>query len=286
MTESMAETPEQRHLADRVAKKKNTDIVLYNGEISRPDDQEFIEACVNRSKRMNVTLILVTNGGDPDAAYRISRCLQSNYHKFSLLVSGPCKSAGTLVAVGANELIISEYGELGPLDIQMQKKDELIGTQSGLVVLDALEFLRKESSELFDHIWLKLHGNSDGVITFTTAADLSARITSELIGKLYKQIDPLAIGEAERAMNIARKYGDDLRMFGRNIIKEQLERLISDYPSHGYVIDFEEADFLFENVRRPTGRERKLLDALRTETYKLKEGKATLIFLGSEVNES
>ena len=286
MTESMVVVnPQQRHLADRAAKKKNTDIILYNGEISRPEDQKFIEACVNRLRRVNVTLILVTSGGDPDAAYRIARCLQSNYSRFSLLVCGPCKSAGTLVAVGANELIISDHGELGPLDIQMRKKDELIGMQSGLVVLDALEFLRRESSEVFDHIWLRLHGNSDGAITFTTAADLSARITSELIGKLYSQIDPLVIGEAERAINIARTYGDDLRMFGRNMIKSQLERLISRYPSHGYVIDFEEAEFLFENVRRPTKRERKLINALGTKAYQPKEGEAALSFLNSEVSE-
>ncbi len=52
---------------------------------------------------------MVTEGGDADPAYRIARCLQDHYDRFSLFVSGYCKSAGTLVALGAHELQMKAY---------------------------------------------------------------------------------------------------------------------------------------------------------------------------------
>lgn len=67
------------------------------------------------------------------------------YERFTLFVSGLCKSAGTLVAVGAHELIMSDYGELGPLDVQMPKQDAVWEMQSGLTVMSTLNTL----TELF-----------------------------------------------------------------------------------------------------------------------------------------
>ena len=34
-----------------------------------------------------------------------------------------CKSAGTLLALGADEIIMSNLSELGPLDIQLPDRD-------------------------------------------------------------------------------------------------------------------------------------------------------------------
>ena len=255
------------HLANHVADKQNADIILYNGPLERPMDRDFIEACLTRKRRKNVILILVSGGGNLDAAYRIARCLQSNYDEFSLLVSGYCKSAGTLVAVGASELIISSHGELGPLDVQIRKKDELLNRQSGLVVEAALEKLRDESFEIFKRISLDLHAESDGAITLSTASDIGVKLASELVGRLYNQIDPLAIGEHARSNRIAIRYGVDLNYFGKNTPRPAVERLVSDYPSHGYVIDFEEAETLFHRVRRPTVEEQELIDALGDRGY-------------------
>ncbi|WP_250910091.1 SDH family Clp fold serine proteinase [Escherichia coli] len=64
---------------------------------------------------------VATYGGDPSAGYRIGRALQHNYEHITVLVVGPCKSAGTLMAVAAHKLVIGDMGELGPLDIQLKK---------------------------------------------------------------------------------------------------------------------------------------------------------------------
>lgn len=117
-----SEIPTIEEIATLVAEETDADVIHYNGLIDRPIDKELIDNCISRRKRTNALVILVTFGGDPNVAYRIARCLQNNYRRFSLYVSGCCKSAGTLIALGAHELVVSDHGELGPLDVQLSKK--------------------------------------------------------------------------------------------------------------------------------------------------------------------
>ena len=107
-------------------------------------------------------------GGDADPAYRIARCLQTKYERFLFYVSGYCKSAGTLVAIRAHQLIVSDHGELGPLDVQMSKKDELWETQSGLTVMDTLTMLQDNAFRAFETFFLTLMRNSGGAVTLRT----------------------------------------------------------------------------------------------------------------------
>ena len=108
------------------------DVFLYNGDLSHGTDLKFINCLAENKKHDEAILILVTFGGSPDAAYKIGRYFQHKYDEFKVFVPGFCKSAGTLLAIAANELIFSPYGELGPLDIQMPKIDNISGLESGL----------------------------------------------------------------------------------------------------------------------------------------------------------
>jgi len=99
--------------------------MLFNATMERGADRRFIKQCGKRKGRDNVLCIVVTNDGDADTAYRAARCLQSRYERVTVLVSGMCKSAGTLLALGAHDLVFSQYGELGPLDVQLMKADDL-----------------------------------------------------------------------------------------------------------------------------------------------------------------
>lgn len=249
-------------VADVVAEQLDADVILYNGPIERPIDERIIGECIARNKRNNVLLILVTSGGDADPAYRIARCLQSKYKNFTLYVTGFCKSAGTLIAVGAHELIVSDHGELGPLDVQMSKKDALWEMQSGLTVMDTLAALQDNAFAAFEQFFLDIQRRSQGSITLRTAAQIATEMTTGVFSRLYGQIDPLHIGEAGRAMSIAGHYGKRLLTEGQNIHPEALEIIMSAYPSHGFVIDRREAEFLFGNVREPTPHERILAELL------------------------
>lgn len=271
-------------VADAVSENLDADVVLYNGEIRRHQDKEFIEACSRRNKRTNVILILVTGGGNPDAAYRIARFLQKNYENFYLYVSGYCKSAGTLVATGAHEIIMSDQGELGPLDVQMIKKDELWERQSGLTVTDTLMTLQNSALHTFETIFLTLKAKSEGTITLMTATQIATEMTTKLFAPIYGQVDPLHVGEVGRAMSIATEYGKRLLEEGQNIQEDDLGLLISSYPSHSFVIDLEEAKELFNNIRHPNESEEKLRTMLgeRARWPQWGEDSIPFIFLSSE----
>ena len=258
----MPETQSLEQIANLLADELDADIVHFNGPIQRPTDQHFIDDCTAQRRRRNVLLMLVTMGGDPDSAYRIARCLQTQYERFFLYVSGFCKSAGTLVALGAHELIMSDHGELGPLDVQLFKKDEIWETQSGLTVMYTLSALKGKALEAFDEFFLHTKGKFGSTITLRTASQIATEMTSGLFTPIYRQIDPLYVGEAAMAMLIAGRYGKRLLSEGRNIEESKLSQMMMGYPSHGYVIDRNEASELFCTVLEPTSAGKRLEERL------------------------
>jgi len=281
----MAISPKIKQAVDRIVAATDSDVLLYNAPIERPQDSQLISRCCKRRRRRNLLLVLVTEGGDPDVAYRIARCLQDHYEKFTCFVSGYCKSAGSLLVLGANEVAFSEHGEIGPLDIQMVKKDELWESESGLTVMTALSALHEKALLAFEHFFVAVTSRSGGRITVFTGSEIAAKITDGLYAPITEQIDPLHLGEAFRAMAIAKEYGRRLMRKSRNLTAEGLERLISEYPSHSFVIDRAEAATIFRNVRECTPDERSLMEAME-ETAQLPSERPLIQYLSDEPTET
>lgn len=252
---------EIRHAATELAEAQDADVFFYNGDIDPRWEAEFVKLGKDHPRRTNVVLALCTRGGVPDAAYRMARFLQQNYKKFSLLVCGKCKSSGTLIAVGAHELIMTDGAELGPLDIQLGKKDELWENDSGLTVLSAITELESKAYDLFEGGFVKLKLRTEGRMTTRTATAIATELAIGMITPIVSQIDPMHVGEVSRAMKVAKEYGERLSKGGKNLEDDTLEKLINGYPSHGFVIDREEAKELFKNVRRPNEKEYGLIGA-------------------------
>jgi hypothetical protein len=201
-------------LADKIAQQLDADLLLYNAPIERHLDQRIIELCNERRRRKNVALFLITAGGDADAAYRIATCLQNKYKQFMLFVPGYCKSAGTLIALGAHQVIVSDQGENGPLDVQMQRKDELVGSESGLTSTTALKTLNEQAFLAFEYFLIRITQGAGPVISTKTITDIAVKMTCGTFSHIYQQIDPMHVAEAERALQVARAYG--YRLAGRS----------------------------------------------------------------------
>ena len=208
-------------------------------------------------------LVLVTPGGDPDAAYKIGRSLQAKYTRISVFIPGWCKSAGTLIAISAHELFVGDHGELGPLDIQLAKADEILEMGSGLAVDAAMKTLEATASKMFLNILLSIRRDTQGMITTRTASDIASAMVSKLLEPIYRQIDPMKIGENSRAMNITRSYGNRLAEAAGSLkTARSLDYLVAAYPDHGFVIDKKEAAGLFTKVNSPSAEMEKLAEAL------------------------
>lgn len=249
----MADWGQIEKCADHYAESKDADVILLSGETERPLDHHFILTCTKRKRRQNVLLVLVTPGGNAHAAYRIARCLQRNWSKVVVFVPGWCKSAGTLLAIGAHELVMGDAGEFGPIDVQRPKQDELWASSSGLTEDAAIGSLEEASIKMFEHLVFEIKKISRGTVSFGVAAEVASSFTGALLGNVFAQIDPLKIGENSRAMNIAKDYGLRLGRISQNLsdASGSLETLVSSYSSHGFCIDREEARELFRNVTSP-----------------------------------
>lgn len=256
------------NLIDEVSHAMDADILIYMGKIKRPYDDKIINDCRTKKSRKNILLILMTMGGELDAAYRITRCLQEAYQTFSsndfkeskkigdLIVYVPsyCKSAGTLICLGADKIIMSGNGELGPIDTQFEEKREIGVLTSGLTPIQAMDFLIKRSSISFDQHFSSLMKGWG----FSTqmAADVAAKLTIGILTPIAEQIDPIRLAEVERLLRISEEYGERLKT--ANLKDNVLDYLIRGYPEHGFVIDRNEARYIFNCVDKPNDSLRKI----------------------------
>lgn len=230
-----------------ISDKNDADIFIFNAGINFKNADRLILTIKSiENKKPNCVLILTTSGGDADAAYRMIRHIHRNYKKLIFYVIGYCKSAGTLMAMGADELIMSDFGELGPLDVQMSKDDELVNT-SGLSYLQSLLFLKKQAFDFFEEFFIQLKEHSGYTITTKTASEISATLSVGLLSPISQQLDPLKLGEVQRAISIALQYGHRICRLNKSAI----DTFISKYPTHSFVIDYEELKEVMklDNVR-------------------------------------
>ena len=216
------------------------DVVIYSGEINSRGYDAVCNVLQNK-KSESALLVLATPGGNPHSGFRIARALQHTYGKFDALVPRYCKSAGTLILTGAASLFLDDRSELGPLDVQIKKGDELLGRNSGLDIFQAVNYLQAQTLLAFKQYLLDLtkeHGLSTKV-----ASDIAVNLTSNLFSPVSAQIDPIKLAA----------YGSRLNEKSNNLREGGMTKLVSGYPSHGFVIDRKEAKSIFINVSAPTG---------------------------------
>ena len=239
-------------------KDDDRDLYFYSGEItpSAVNSAFFVllQAKTER-KREKASLVLTTPGGDAHHAYRLARIFQDLYQEnFRIVVEGPCKSAGTLVAIGASELAMSLFGELGPLDVQISKTDEIGPRTSGLDTLGALGVLETDTFNAFEKFMVAIVNRSGFAVSTKTACEISVQLVTGLFAPIASQINPHRLSEVDRMMDIAREYA---RRLGIPNLKDTdaLERLLNGYPTHGFIIDRKEAQEIFTTVLSPTDAE-------------------------------
>jgi ClpP class serine protease len=92
-------------------------------------------------------LLIVSDGGDPTVAWRAVTLLRERVKKLAVLIPQAAYSAATLLALGADEIVMHPNGNLGPVDPQLsvKKQGETEGGHFGFEDMTGfLEFARKE----------------------------------------------------------------------------------------------------------------------------------------------
>jgi|SRR5579862_3536964 len=191
-------------------------LFLYNEQSSISEttsNKLYAEASSEfRDRAKPVFLLLHSKGGNPVPAYLISRYLKtSSPHGFVAVVPRKAKSAGTLIALGANQIHMGMMSELGPVDPQFRNLPALgLGT--------ALEYVAGVSER------------------HPGAADMLASF-------LEKTLSIQHLGLYERVSESATHYAQKL-LTRDGLSKESAEKvshqLVYGYKDHSFAIDCDE----------------------------------------------
>lgn len=256
-----------RELAAQLRTYRQRPCLLFVSRHLIHADVATVRAALEEETGEHLDVIVASPGGDVEAAYLVARELRRRFERLTIFVPFRAKSAATLLCLAADELVLGSLGELGPLDQQYdekQKADSPLST-SRLVLFKALQQLQHGAAEMYDDLVGRISSKS-GMRLFD-ACSKAAELTTGLYGPLFAQLDPTHLAESARGLEIGGEYAERLlKRYRAAFWAEQgpklLDRLVHAYPTHGFIIDREEAVQLGLPTRIPDAQEAALLDQL------------------------
>jgi len=84
------------------------------------NDYQIIHELLRQLDQPRIDLYLETPGGSGEAAEEIVNFLHGRFETVDFLIAGEAKSAGTLMALSADEIYMTDSGSLGPIDAQVR----------------------------------------------------------------------------------------------------------------------------------------------------------------------
>ena len=187
--------------------------------IDHDDTMPFVDLLHNAPLDQDLDLLLHTTGGSVDAAEKLMGMMRNHVATATLRIVVPdfAKSAGTLMVLGADSVVMSDMSELGPIDPQTRLFDRWQSVQN---YLDAYQ----------------AHAN-------VLKADPDNVASGIMLGKL----DPATVRLCEVAKNRARQAAEGLLRRGMFRDGGNWSQTVSElldttrWQSHGQMISWEDA---------------------------------------------
>ena len=191
----------------------------------------------------NVALLIDSPGGQARAAYEIASLLRQHCGGFVAVVPRRAKSAATLISLGADGIILGEYGELGPLDVQIMdvEREEWI---SGLDEVQSLERLHAFTMAAFDQTMFMLASRTR--MKAGTLIPHVTKLVTQMVQPMFGNVDVVRYTQMSRRLKVGEEYARRLLMnrFSESIANNIARKLVEIYPEHGFIIDHGEAERL------------------------------------------
>ncbi|OHD63917.1 MAG: peptidase [Spirochaetes bacterium RBG_13_51_14] len=89
-------------------------------QIMQDDFYTIYDLLSNRNDIKNIDFYIETPGGSGETAEDIVRFLHGNFESVSFVISGEAKSAGTIIVLSGDAILMTKTGSLGPIDAQMK----------------------------------------------------------------------------------------------------------------------------------------------------------------------
>lgn len=188
--------------------------------------------------------MIVSNGGDPIAAARMISILRERFEKVSLIIPYVAYSAATIIAMGADEIIMHPFSNLGPVDPQ-------------------LEVIRVNQNGSQDRI---VYGTEDLRNYFTFVKSVVGISDQEQMTRAFellcKEAGAITIGVANRSAELSLALGErllNLHMKDSAQAKAITEILSRSYHHHGYPLSRSDAEKVGLPVKKPDPEIEKLM---------------------------
>jgi hypothetical protein len=194
-----------------------------------------------------IDFILFSSGGIADAAYLIIRSLRHHFKNVNIIIPFFAKSAATLLALGGTKIIMDEFGEFGPIDVQIpvEKDDNPVDyddRESALIDEISLENIEARSHKQFHRMFVSIFENTEIPVNKNDLTNSLLGYLSDFYKPLLSQIKTYQIGEKNRKLDIGYKYAHRIltqySKIQENRRSDLVQYLVHDCPHHGYIIDY------------------------------------------------
>ncbi|MBA9002260.1 SDH family Clp fold serine proteinase [Thermomonospora cellulosilytica] len=109
----------RRQLIERYQEKHDCRLIVMIDVIHSDSVTYFAELLHDADPDQDLHLLLCSPGGDGEVAVRLARLAQASCRRFCVVIPDIAKSAATILALGAHEIVMGPSSDLGPIDPQI-----------------------------------------------------------------------------------------------------------------------------------------------------------------------
>ena len=235
----------RKDIFKEISKNRGRDIIAYVTSI-RPNMAcnmaadsiipiiEQIEKIPEENREID--FLIISNGGDPITSLRIMSLLRERFDKIGVLLPYVAYSAATILALGADEIVMHPYSNLGPVDPQLTVSHN---NEKGIT-----ENMQFSSEDLRNYV--------DFIKTDVGITDQQHLVCA--VQPLLKDVGTLPIGAAKRSQQLSLTLSE--KMLGWHFddsakAKAIAKALNSSYYHHGYAVGRKEAQSIGLPITTP-----------------------------------
>ncbi|MCC7292802.1 MAG: hypothetical protein IT449_12145 [Phycisphaerales bacterium] len=146
---------ERKQQLKRVSELRKRDVFVYAADIDKASmppallsigysDLVPFHDQLSNLKGSKLDLILETGGGSGEVAEDIVRSLHEKYEEVAVIVPGWAKSAGTIIAMAGDEILMEPASALGPIDAQLSWQGKVFSADA---LIEGMEKIKREVEE-------------------------------------------------------------------------------------------------------------------------------------------
>lgn len=220
------------------AARESRVLVYWTSPLARISDAAVMplhDQLTSIGKTDRLDLLLQTGGGDTEMPWRMVSLIREYCGHFGVLVPHRSASAGTMIAMGADEIVMTPLSVLGPID--PSRSHPLLPRREGEAQSEPISVQDMRHAMQF----IREAAGSDKEMPYTPEA------MAQIFAALFDKIHPLAIGAIEQSYALSKLVGT--RCLETHMdpekeapqIKAIVDTLCDEFKSHQYQIPRREA---------------------------------------------